>query len=123
MGGGRGQSAGIEVPYALAASTAVATPSTAVASTDTSTLLTSHRQKTCGGCRTAIYCSRGCQKADWKAGHKLECKQYADAAAAKDDGDFMSLMVRFESYGKRGKFKKQAQLGEKLVVSFGQSER
>lgn len=28
---------------------------------------------TCVGCEAAFYCSRDCQKRDWKAGHKLDC--------------------------------------------------
>ena len=28
---------------------------------------------TCGGCNRARYCSRSCQKYDWKHGHKEEC--------------------------------------------------
>ena len=29
----------------------------------------------CGGCKRCYYCSRGCQTAHWKAGHKAECKE------------------------------------------------
>ena len=29
--------------------------------------------RSCGRCKTAKYCSRTCQKADWKAGHKQVC--------------------------------------------------
>jgi hypothetical protein len=36
--------------------------------------LQSLRLKECGGCRTVWYCSRGCQRMGWKAGHKHECK-------------------------------------------------
>ena len=28
----------------------------------------------CGGCERCYYCSKACQTADWKAGHKAECK-------------------------------------------------
>ena len=28
----------------------------------------------CGGCKRCFYCSKACQSADWKAGHKAECK-------------------------------------------------
>ena len=29
----------------------------------------------CGGCKRCYYCSKACQTADWKAGHKMECKE------------------------------------------------
>jgi len=32
--------------------------------------------KQCMGCKTVNYCSRTCQKAHWKAVHKLNCKSY-----------------------------------------------
>jgi MYND finger len=35
---------------------------------------TPHGLKKCSGCHTARYCSRNCQKSDWKI-HKKECKQ------------------------------------------------
>jgi len=38
--------------------------------------------KTCTGCKIAKYCSRKCQKAHWRAGHKKECKQLAQSTAA-----------------------------------------
>ena len=28
----------------------------------------------CGGCKRCYYCSKACQTADWKSGHKAECK-------------------------------------------------
>ena len=28
----------------------------------------------CSGCKLVRYCSTGCQKADWKSGHKLVCR-------------------------------------------------
>ena len=32
----------------------------------------------CGGCKRCYYCSKVCQLADWKAGHKAECKMLRD---------------------------------------------
>ena len=29
----------------------------------------------CGGCKRCYYCSKACQTAHWKAGHKAECKE------------------------------------------------
>ena len=29
----------------------------------------------CGGCKRCYYCSKACQAAHWKAGHKAECKE------------------------------------------------
>ncbi|KAG2496785.1 hypothetical protein HYH03_005193 [Edaphochlamys debaryana] len=40
----------------------------------------------CGGCRQRRYCGRACQAADWRAGHKQQCKQLAAAAAAEKAG-------------------------------------
>ncbi|KAG2487785.1 hypothetical protein HYH03_013629 [Edaphochlamys debaryana] len=39
--------------------------------------------KRCGQCRQRLYCGQACQAADWKAGHKLSCKEMAAAAAAE----------------------------------------
>ena len=36
----------------------------------------------CSGCKTAAYCSRQCQVADWKSGHKRQCKERAANNAA-----------------------------------------
>ena len=37
----------------------------------------------CVNCRLTFYCGKACQTADWKAGHKKECKALvAEAAAA-----------------------------------------
>jgi MYND finger len=30
----------------------------------------------CSGCLAVFYCSRNCQVADWKSGHKSECKPF-----------------------------------------------
>ncbi|KAI9377943.1 hypothetical protein POPTR_018G009500v4 [Populus trichocarpa] len=32
--------------------------------------------KTCSRCKSVRYCSQGCQEAHWKAGHKLQCKDF-----------------------------------------------
>jgi hypothetical protein len=43
----------------------------------------------CSGCKAAVYCSRECQTAHWKTGHKGVCKRVkaeAAAAAAAADG-------------------------------------
>ena len=31
--------------------------------------------RTCAKCRRVVYCSRTCQKAAWKGGHKQECEE------------------------------------------------
>jgi hypothetical protein len=36
----------------------------------------------CGACKGAAYCSRECQKADWQADHKVECKAVGGLAQA-----------------------------------------
>jgi len=33
----------------------------------------------CAQCKAAFYCSRECQKRDWKAGHKLDCASVQSA--------------------------------------------
>ena len=42
--------------------------------------------KTCARCRQSVYCSRACQIAAWKSGHKAECKKFvaATTGAAKE---------------------------------------
>ncbi len=41
-------------------------------------LMTRGLPNMCGGCRISYYCSEGCQKADWKNGHKKLCMQGQD---------------------------------------------
>ncbi|PHH63855.1 hypothetical protein CDD81_5412 [Ophiocordyceps australis] len=41
--------------------------------------------KKCAKCWTALYCSRDCQKADWKA-HKKVCGKQTDAKTSSQDG-------------------------------------
>ena len=36
----------------------------------------------CSGCRCTHYCTRECQKADWRATHKVECKELQAKTAA-----------------------------------------
>lgn len=36
------------------------------------------RGKKCSGCQRVRYCSKSCQKADWKA-HKIACRELAEA--------------------------------------------
>ncbi len=38
--------------------------------------------KRCSGCRVVRYCSAACQRSDWKAGHKVVCKELAAKQAA-----------------------------------------
>ena len=40
----------------------------------------------CINCRRTHYCSKACQTADWKAGHKAECKTLIAAAAVAAEG-------------------------------------
>ena len=37
----------------------------------------------CAGCNKVCYCSKECQKKDWKAGHKALCKKIQAVVAAK----------------------------------------
>ncbi|KAL6707829.1 hypothetical protein ACN47E_003729 [Coniothyrium glycines] len=39
-------------------------------------LFTLSELKTCGACRSVFYCCKGCQKEDWKARHKLLCRDH-----------------------------------------------
>ncbi|KAF6256113.1 hypothetical protein COO60DRAFT_1531023 [Scenedesmus sp. NREL 46B-D3] len=36
----------------------------------------------CSGCRAARYCSRDCQAAHWRAGHRGVCKRIRTAVGA-----------------------------------------
>ena len=41
----------------------------------------------CAGCLRTYYCSVTCQRADWKAGHKAECKALAAVGVGAGTGD------------------------------------
>ncbi|KAH9410476.1 hypothetical protein TYRP_023622 [Tyrophagus putrescentiae] len=43
--------------------------------------------KKCSGCMNMHYCSKSCQKEDWKAGHKYECKYYKRHYSDLEDDD------------------------------------
>jgi hypothetical protein len=49
-------------------------------------VLVGGRSCLCGGCRVARYCSRVCQKQNWKGQHKPVCEALAAAAAAAGGG-------------------------------------
>ena len=55
--------------------------------------------KTCGGCRHMFYCSKDCQKKDWKI-HKLECKIYkahyekSVIRLEEENHDYFRLLLR-----------------------------
>lgn len=40
--------------------------------------------KKCQRCSAVVYCSQECQRADWKAGHKLACAPRAGAGGSRD---------------------------------------
>ncbi len=49
----------------------------------------------CGGCRSAAYCSRKCQKQHWRGGHKHQCQavpRSAGSRAAKKKPAVVALM-------------------------------
>ena len=46
---------------------------------------TSNDMLKCAGCGQRRYCSAACQAADWKAGHKAQCKKIQ--SDLKDGGD------------------------------------
>ncbi|KAF7288890.1 hypothetical protein MIND_01405000 [Mycena indigotica] len=37
----------------------------------------SAKLKRCSGCQSTFYCSKTCQRADWKSGHRTECAAFA----------------------------------------------
>ncbi len=37
----------------------------------------------CGGCRSAAYCSRECQKQHWRGGHKHQCRAVPRSAGSR----------------------------------------
>lgn len=39
----------------------------------------------CASCKTALYCSKDCQREHWRAGHKSKCKPAAAPQAAQDE--------------------------------------
>lgn len=53
----------------------------------------------CGKCKRAAYCSRECQAAHWKSGHKSECvKPPADPTAAASGRKHEFLLVLLQTY-------------------------
>ncbi|KAF7320583.1 hypothetical protein HMN09_00142700 [Mycena chlorophos] len=42
---------------------------------DCGQILDRHQFKRCGGCQATFYCSRACQKNDWKLGHREGCAE------------------------------------------------
>ena len=46
----------------------------------------------CAACRVATYCSRECQKADWKAGHKQLCQNVLQKSSG--GGNFLNDLAR-----------------------------
>ncbi|KAJ1446026.1 hypothetical protein M885DRAFT_276431 [Pelagophyceae sp. CCMP2097] len=57
----------------------------------------------CARCSFAYYCSKACQKADWKAGHKAVCKPAGGAATSVADVKSTDALVwgRVWIFGKR----------------------
>ena len=49
----------------------------------------------CGGCRMSQYCSKECQKGDWKT-HKVFCKSMAEMGTAK----YFETAVQFSTLGR-----------------------
>ena len=52
----------------------------------------------CKGCYFASYCGAGCQRAHWRAGHKLACKAIGEAKVARararvDGGDARAMFM------------------------------
>ncbi|KAF7296351.1 hypothetical protein HMN09_01105200 [Mycena chlorophos] len=39
----------------------------------------------CCGCKSMVYCSTDCQRADWKAGHRTTCKTYANEQLGRSE--------------------------------------
>ena len=50
-------------------------------------------KKMCSGCNVAMYCSRDCQKADWKT-HKLACKDLTIVETRKVDVDGVTASMK-----------------------------
>eukprot|EP00121_Abeoforma_whisleri_P016259 Awhi_evm2s14925 len=36
--------------------------------------IVSNSLSVCNGCKAVKYCNKKCQRADWKAGHKVDCR-------------------------------------------------
>ncbi|KAL0574360.1 hypothetical protein V5O48_007602 [Marasmius crinis-equi] len=56
---------------------------------------TTTKVQRCGGCRVATYCSRECQRADWKAGHREKCKSLGLGPTIGDSGRISHLDIAF----------------------------
>ena len=53
---------------------------------------TESKLSSCASCLSAFYCSRECQKADWKAGHKQACALYAPATPRRPPSTLESAL-------------------------------
>jgi hypothetical protein len=55
-------------------------------------------QDRCTACHLAYYCSSGCQKSDWSAGHKAACQEMQKA----EHGDIAHMRNAFSAYLEKG---------------------
>ncbi|KAF9013008.1 hypothetical protein BDZ89DRAFT_1223112 [Hymenopellis radicata] len=52
----------------------------------------------CAGCKFAVYCTRTCQRAHWKSGHKLECRMTKAESwdyLSFQDERFLELLIAY----------------------------
>ncbi|KAG2499424.1 hypothetical protein HYH03_002371 [Edaphochlamys debaryana] len=73
-----------------------------------------HKASLCGRCRSVWYCSRACQAAHWRAGHKAECSRLAEERARAGAGGE-------GSDDEEGKGKGQGEVGAKAEPEAGAS--
>lgn len=83
------------------------------------------RVKVCSGCGVQSYCSEKCQKEDWRAGHKRECKMNTDTRATAKEmrRELSGRVVVTRDFLDACKDKKHGRRADLLLASPGRRAR
>ncbi|KAK7007523.1 hypothetical protein R3P38DRAFT_2553205 [Favolaschia claudopus] len=85
-------------------------PLTACDNVECENILEKIQLKRCSGCKSVFYCSRSCQAADWRDGHRTACVWYPrvrsalDSTFTREEYAFMRLLLQQDHLIARAKF-------------------